>query len=101
MIEIFPIMAPQVESYRWPSNLRNAGILCVVTGLPWTILAPHEAQAMKNHSQTLKTLAGRGGLSASEALAVIEDRSWCSMPEDEAHTKLACLVLAASKEVGR
>jgi hypothetical protein len=28
--------------------------------VPWDFLAPHEAQAQRNHSQTLKRLAERG-----------------------------------------
>lgn len=43
--------------------------------IPWWIIAPHEKQAIKNHGgQTLERLAERGGLSPSEALAVLEDR---------------------------
>lgn len=44
--------------------------------IPWGLLAPHEAQALKNHGQTLERLAQRHGLSFCEALAIIEDRPW-------------------------
>lgn len=44
--------------------------------IPWGLIAPHEKQALKNHGQTLKRLAERGGLSFCEALAVLEDRQW-------------------------
>ena len=40
------------------------------------MIAPHEAQAMKNHSQTLTRLAERGGLSPSEAIFVLSDEQW-------------------------
>lgn len=40
--------------------------------IPWELIAPHEAQAVKNHGgQTLQRLAERGGLSPCEALCAI------------------------------
>jgi hypothetical protein len=47
--------------------------------IPWAIIAPHEKQAWVNHHQDLSKLASRGGLSACEAVAVIEDRKWTRM----------------------
>lgn len=44
--------------------------------VPWELVAPFEAQAIKNHSQTLKRLAERGGLDWHELLAVIEGKGW-------------------------
>lgn len=41
--------------------------------IPWELIGPHEAQARKNHGQTLEQLAKRGGLDVCEAVAVIED----------------------------
>lgn len=52
--------------------LRAAG--CPET-VPWDLLAPHEKQALRNHDQTLKRLAERGGLSPAEMVAVIEGSS--------------------------
>lgn len=46
------------------------------TGIPWAMIAPHEGQALRNHSQTLRRLHERGGLVWSEALAVLNDRDW-------------------------
>lgn len=40
--------------------------------LPWEMVKPHERQAQRNHGQTLARLSERGGLSPSEALAVLE-----------------------------
>lgn len=40
--------------------------------VPWEVMAPHEAMAQKNHSQTLARLAQRGGLSPSEAWCVVK-----------------------------
>lgn len=56
--------------------------------IPWDMIASHEAQAQANHYQTLERLAQRGGLSADEAIAVIEDRKWTDMDIDDAHEKL-------------
>lgn len=33
--------------------------------IPWEVIAPHEAQAHKNHSQSLERLAARGGIVVS------------------------------------
>jgi hypothetical protein len=44
--------------------------------IPWEMLTPHETQAVRNHQQTLKELASRGGLSVREALFVLTDRRW-------------------------
>ena len=65
-------------------------------GIPWSMIAPHEVQAKRNHSmQNLEELARRGGLSPCEAVAVLEGRSWRHDPNAEwnlihklAHTKL-------------
>ncbi len=77
--ELFPIMCgEQVASHK--------------SWIPWAVIAPHEAQAQHNHSQTLQQLAERGGLSPCEAVAVIEDRSYGRMPEHEARYRLGQLV---------
>ncbi|RVH56226.1 hypothetical protein CN213_15885 [Sinorhizobium meliloti] len=43
----------------------------IVKAIPWAAITPHEAQAMKNHSQTLNRLAQRGGLGVYEAYWVM------------------------------
>ena len=45
-------------------------------GIPWAMIAPHEKQARRNHSQSLRMLHDRDGLAWSEALAVLTDREW-------------------------
>ena len=56
---------------------------------PWALLAPHEQQAIRNHGgQTLERLAERGGLSASEMLAILEDRDWTPVPFEIAYERL-------------
>ena len=52
--------------------------------IPWLVIAPHEGQALANHGQTLEKLARRGGLSASEALAVITDHASCFVSAERA-----------------
>lgn len=45
----------------------------------WEVIAPHEAQALKNHDQTLKRLAERGGLDVLELYAVLKGIGWKEM----------------------
>jgi hypothetical protein len=95
MRETMPIMG---LSYRYAEDireLRKGGFPFIVSQIPWALIAPHERQAQRNHSQSLETLASRGGLSACEALAVIEDRSYRRIPMAEANEQLARLVLAS------
>lgn len=44
--------------------------------IPWAVLQCHEAQALRNHDQTLERLAERGGLDWFEAAAILEDKTW-------------------------
>jgi hypothetical protein len=60
--------------------------------IPWDMIEPHEPQALKNHDQSLKTLASRQGLSACEMLAVLEDRPWKSIELVESYRKLDALI---------
>jgi hypothetical protein len=56
--------------------------------IPFAMLVPHEAQALRNHGQTLERLAQRGGLGVSEAIDILEGRSWGSAKvciENERH----------------
>jgi len=62
------------------------------TSVPWDLLTPHEAQAERNHYQSLRELAERGGLSPAEMVAVLEDRPWRNMDLTAAITRLRELV---------
>lgn len=55
--------------------------------LPWALIAPHEAQAQANHSQSLERLAQRGGLSFCEAAAILEDRKWSKIVWPAGHER--------------
>ncbi|MCK5581903.1 MAG: hypothetical protein KAJ18_11595 [Candidatus Omnitrophica bacterium] len=50
--------------------------------IPFMML--NEEWANRNHGQTLKQLAGRGGLSPCEAIAVMDKRKWMPMPDKAA-----------------
>jgi hypothetical protein len=52
------------------------GTIC--SEVPFAMLVPHEAQALKNHGQSLERLAQRGGLGHSEAIDILEGRKWGS-----------------------
>lgn len=61
--------------------------------IPWDMIAPHENQALRNHDgQSLEGLARRGGLDYSEALAVLRDERFRSIPDEQAAKELAELV---------
>lgn len=70
-------------------------ILGTTETIPWVIIGWHEDQAQKNHYQRLERLAERGGLSWSEALAVLEDRPWIRM--DELTAKQEVLKITSKK----
>ncbi|MFA7301886.1 MAG: hypothetical protein WC069_06270 [Candidatus Shapirobacteria bacterium] len=57
--------------------------------IPWAMIASHDAQAMANHcGQNLEKLQSRAGVSYCEALAILDDRKWHPMDENEAHDEL-------------
>lgn len=80
-MKMFPIML--TPDYQGDDRQRGsvkaaiaAGSLYVAVQVPWEMILPHEKQALRNHSQTIQRLAERGGLSACEAVAVLEDREY-------------------------
>lgn len=60
--------------------------------IPWTVIAPHEGQAICNHGQDLEMLNRRGGLCWSEMIAVLEDRRYIRMDESIARKKVEDIV---------
>ncbi len=60
----------------------------IIASIPWGFIAPHEAQAQRNHGQSLKRLAERGGLAVPEALDIIQGRRWNSAVMCEANDRL-------------
>jgi hypothetical protein len=51
--------------------------------ISWSVIAGHEAQAKKNHLQSLEKLNQRGGLDLSEFLAVMQDRPWRPLTDED------------------
>lgn len=47
----------------------------IIKAIPWAAIQSHEAQAQRNHSQSLRRLAQRGGLNAAEAVWVMLGRN--------------------------
>ncbi len=41
--------------------------------IPWSLIEPHEQQALKNHNQSLECLDSRGGLGILELYVVLQD----------------------------
>jgi len=60
----------------------------IIASIPWAMLEPHEEQAQRNHGQSLKRLAERGGLAVSEALDIIYGFRWNASARSEANDRL-------------
>lgn len=60
--------------------------------IPWEMIAPHEAQAQRNHGQSLQRLAERGGLAPEEAVDVLLGLRWNTTRETGADAKLEALI---------
>ena len=90
----FPILQSYADMQRVIRQAKSYGVTALILSVPWTMMAGHAERAMLNHGQTLVRLAERGGLSACEAVAVLQDRKWTSMPDGEDYKELADLVLA-------
>jgi hypothetical protein len=69
----------------------------IIKAIPWAAIAPHEAQAQRNHSQSLNRLAQRSGLSVDEAVAVMLDQPWRRLGKTWCRAKLMCLLLDIEK----
>lgn len=52
--------------------------------IPWSVVAPHEPQAILNHGHTLERLAERGGLTWVELLAVLTNSPYKAIHTDVA-----------------
>ena len=83
----FPILRNYRHGPEWTTQPRR-------TSVPWALLAPHERQAMRNHSQSLERLADRGGLGPDEMLAILHGEAWKPMTEADADAQLEAIVVA-------
>ena len=57
----------------------------MLKAIPWEVLAPKSGQAENNHSQSLETLARRGGLGVDEACAVLDGVGWGRWDRSKPH----------------
>ena len=93
----FPILTPY-------SRMDKYAGLGLPRGVPWSFIEPHEAQALRNHHQSLQQLARRGGLDISEMAAVISGRTWRQINEAgvtvEMAAKLVLEALAVHRQKG-
>jgi len=65
--------------------------------VPFDVVKSHEAQALKNHGQTVERLRDRGGLAWTQLAAVLNDRKWEGMSLDDAHEAAMRVVLQAEQ----
>lgn len=57
--------------------IQSSGVQGELREIPWALIQAHEAQALNNHcGQSLERLAQRQGLSACEAVAILEDMTY-------------------------
>lgn len=87
-VETFPVLGAK----------RRDAVPGTPVSVPWALLAPHEAQAERNHYQSLRRLAERGGLSPAEMVAVLEDRPWRNMDPAAAVARLNEIIKERSAE---
>jgi hypothetical protein len=68
------------------------------SSIPWRVIAPHEAQAQRNHGQSLKRLAERGGLCWSEAWGILTGVGWSRLPRNQEDRCKAAVLAIVQKE---
>lgn len=98
---MFPVMMPA----HWTAQMLASetcaqGLAFVVAGIPWDILDACTVRLRTNHGQSIEQLAQRGGLDATEAIAVLEDRPWTNMEWKEANKRLAARIVHFAIDVG-
>ena len=64
---MFPILLPEEWKRKFPNCPEE---------IPWALVALHEDQARRNHSQTLERLAQRGGLSPAEIMCILHNHDY-------------------------
>lgn len=90
--EAFPVLID--------GKTRRAHPLCP-RAVPWDMVRPHDRQARRNHDQSLKRLAARGGLHPVELLAVLDgrpfpEREYLAAPEQVCAGAIAELIRRAA-----
>lgn len=92
MTNSMPILMHRYEVANTVEVAAKAGATFLVLSIPWELIEPHQKQAQINHGQTLERLKARGGLGASEAVAILEDRSWQRMSNVQANAALVRII---------
>ncbi len=77
----FPVLLPYDHRKRFE-------MLGCPRQVPYRMLALHEPQAWRNHNQTIQRLNDRGGLSPCEMVAILNDRAWHHMTDEDAVAQL-------------
>lgn len=90
-LRVMPITPPYEWKYGRPTNVL---LVPIYYHAPMEMFDVHAYQADKNHGQTPARLAERGGISACEALAILQDRPNRPMPNAVAYRQLADLIHA-------
>jgi hypothetical protein len=90
----FPVLLDHDFRARTARSLREAGSYFSCVGVPRAMLDEHVQQCYLNHGTSLDRLARRGGLTADECLAILEDRAWAPIGEADAHKRLVRAILA-------
>lgn len=80
------------------ADVNNFPILNANYSIPRFVIDKRSAQAFKNFGQTIDQLAGRGGLTWSETLCVLENRD--NVPQDPAYARRRVLLIV-DREVKR
>lgn len=65
-VKTFPVMCLDRGTY-------GKSIPGCPSEVPWSLVAPHEKQALRFHDQTLNRLAERGGLDITELYYLLRD----------------------------
>jgi hypothetical protein len=89
----FPVLLDHDFRVRTARSLREVGSCLSCVGVPRAMLAEHLNQCYSNHGSSIERLARKGGLTADECLAILENRRWLPIDEADAHTQLVRAVL--------
>lgn len=77
----FPILGTKEDLERYAK-------LGLPSSVPFALIGSRAQRCMTNHFQTPQRLAERGGLSPGEMTAIIEDRPWHKMTEEDSISRL-------------
>ena len=66
--------------------------------VPWSLVEPHEAQAIKNHGRDLYDIEMHGGLYPAQIAALLLDVEACEISTEEAVKFLHLLLIAERKK---